>query len=222
MCTLVCKRTWTTPELYIYAQADSGYIRLLGLPFNSPVERPSGSSGSFRVLEFLIYTTRLTHWWLPQVEQSVFSFFREGGCGGIWSFFSPTYLTGYIQYVQYLSTSPNSNQSNLSSVTLPGCNLESPLTFPIHSSFSPLKIKNFYGPVTAHILRMGGKCGEREKTNKKKKCFTVKSQKDLPFLWTMWIKVQLQTLNKPFLEFWAVAAIQSQMRQARLNLFVHF
>lgn len=85
-----------------------------------------------------------------------------------WSFFFPTYLTGYIQYVQYLSTSPNSNQSNLSSVTLPGCNLQSPPTFPIHSSFSPLKIKNFYGPVTAHILRMGGKCGERKKNKKQK------------------------------------------------------
>lgn len=74
-------------------------------------------------------------------------------------FFS-TYLTGYIQYVQYPSTSASSNQSSLSSVTLSGCNLQSP---PMHSSFSPLKIKNFYGLVTAHIFQMGGKCGQRKK-----------------------------------------------------------
>lgn len=71
----------------------------------------------------------------------------------------PPYLTGHIQYVQYLSTSTNSNQSGLSSVTLPGRKLPSPLTFPIHSSASPPKIKNFYDPVTAHI-QTGGKGGE--------------------------------------------------------------
>lgn len=61
------------------------------------------------------------------------------------------------------------------------------------------------------FIQMGEKCGERGK-----KSFTVKSQKDLPFLWTIWIKVQIQTLNKVFLQFGAVAAILSQMRQARL------
>lgn len=95
VCALLCTRTQSPTQSYIYARADSGYVRLLGLAFYSPVERPSIREGWGGVVKealgvflswslFLRYKTRLTHWWIPQVEQIVFSVFMKGGCGGTW------------------------------------------------------------------------------------------------------------------------------------------
>lgn len=138
VCTRACERTRTSPELYIYARADSGYVRLL--PFYTPVERTSIREGRGRLRR------KLREFSCPEVcfpdkksptnslmntksraeclfilhEKRVWRLLRGRSC-----FFS-AYLKGYTLYVQYLSSSPNSNQPRLSSVTLSGHNLQSP------------------------------------------------------------------------------------------------